>query len=100
MNFYKKKLVFLLILSSMFAVANRIFDTESLNGELFPFSWLYGISMMVLFYLAFFIVTFKCPNPNCKKLQIYRGVSPKQWHWPEDKCYSCGTKLREHGRLG
>jgi len=94
MSYYNKKLSLLLILCSIFAIANKVFNTESLNGDLSPFSWLYGISMVVLFYLSFFIVTLKCPNPNCKKPQIYRGVSPKQWHWPEDKCYSCGTKLK------
>lgn len=94
MNYYKKKLVFLLILCTILAIANRVFDTESLSGDLSPFSWLYGVSMIVLFYLSFFVITLKCPNLNCKKLQIYRGASPKQWYWPEDKCYSCGTKLK------
>jgi hypothetical protein len=94
MNFHKKKLITLLITLTLLAIANKIFGQLNFSDGLLSTSWLYWSGMTVLFYLTYYVFTLKCPNPDCRKPQIYRGVSLKDLHWPNDKCFACGTKLK------
>lgn len=62
-------------------------------GE-FSASWPYLLSVAVLMYLCFSVLNLRCANQECRKLQIYRGVSPLDWRLPGDYCYACGSMLR------
>ena len=100
MSFHKKKLITLLLIASLLGVANRLFDSSNFNDGLSSINWLYWASLAVLIYLAHYVLTLRCQNPECRKPQIYRGVSLRDWHWPSDKCYSCGSKLKAPEKFG
>jgi|GEM_PF-2063780 len=99
MSYHKKKLLILLTVAISVGIVNRFFDDSNFSDGLSSVSWIYWFGMAIVVYLAYYVLTLNCPNPECKKPQIYRSVSPKDWHWPDDSCYACGTKLTEKNNI-
>lgn len=45
--------------------------------------------------LAIYAWSIRCPVPTCGKRQVFRGGSIFNLHWPGDRCYACGAKLKQ-----
>jgi len=95
MGYHKTKLLILLAVTMLLGIFSRFFNDPDFSDGLSSTSWTYWVGMAILVYLVYYVLTLRCPNPKCKKLQIYRSVSPKDWHLPNDNCYSCDTKLTQ-----
>lgn len=93
MAYHKTKLLTLLFVEAVIVAANRMFEQSNFSDGLDKVGWLYWLGMVLLIYIVYYVLTLRCPNPKCRRPQIYRSQSPKDWRLPEDKCYHCGTKL-------
>lgn len=97
----KRKLIWLLYVWVALGVLHflgiYIESAFNLDGISFYFSLpvqAYGILM------AWYIVTYRCPNPACRRNQIVRSVVPPIHSWPESVCYHCGTPLNARYKNG
>lgn len=100
MSYHGKKLLFLMFFCVAMGIGDGLFYPEQgleLHG--FLLSPLYALGMAGLFYLCYYVLTLRCPNPDCRALQIYAGVAIRDWHWPSDNCRVCGTELNR-GKQG
>jgi hypothetical protein len=89
----KKKLIALLGIQAILIIVHRLLDKppQSIETWHLEAGWHYWVAMGFGIYLVVYILSSKCPA--CNKPQVYRGVSPSQWHWPPDRCWNCGTDL-------
>ena len=90
MAYHRKKLFVLIIVQVLLVVLHKSLASEAQDsfGE-----WHYLIAMGFFVYLCSYILLLKCPNPNCRAPQIYRGVNPNSWALPNETCWKCGTKI-------
>lgn len=93
MAFYKKKLIILIIAEVILIILHKIYaGAFSFNDGIQDIPIIYLLSIGLGIYISFYVIFLRCPK--CKKPQIYRGVSPSQWYWPNDTCYFCGALLK------
>ncbi len=90
MNVQKRKLITLLSIEAVLSVIHLIFDSPPKNIQTWYLEtgWHYWLAMGFGIYLVYYIINSKCTN--CNKPQIYRGINPSEWYWPNDKCWNCG----------
>lgn len=92
---YQRKLGVLLAAEFLLIVVHRVLDGDfNFRGGLSAVPWHFWLPLGLGIYIAFFVLTLRCPNPNCKAPQIYGGINPREWRWPTDRCYRCGSELR------
>ena len=85
-NYHKKKLLLLLTIAMVFGILSGIYGDSNFSNDFLSIKWFDWLGTIILLYIAFYILTLRCLNPDCKKPQIYRGVHPSNWRFPEDNC--------------
>lgn len=97
----KRKLIRLLYLCVALGVLHFIgiyiesaFNLDGISFYLTLPVQAYGI------FMIWHIITYRCPNPACRRNQIVRSVVPPLFFWPESNCYRCGTPLNARYKNG
>ena len=95
MSRQKRKLLILMAIGVLLVALHQALDTppSSLETWWMEAGWHYWLAMAYWTFVLGYVLLLKCPA--CRAPQIYRGVSPAEWHWPNDKCWKCGGAIGE-----
>lgn len=91
MNPHKRNLIVLLLIQLVITITH-VFLTKP-NGVDIELTWHFILGLVFGIFIIIYAFSLRCPNPSCKKLQIFRGLSIFDIRWPEDNCYHCSTQI-------
>ena len=101
MNENKKKFIRLLYLWGALAVIHFLGVFVESKFKLEGISLYFTLPVQIFgIYMAWHILSYRCPNPICRRSQILRFTIPPQVFWPEPTCYHCGTPLNARYKDG
>ena len=59
------------------------------------FEWHYWSAIIGGVALVAYAFSLRCPMPNCRKHQVFRGLSVFDLGWPTERCHACGAILKK-----
>jgi hypothetical protein len=89
----KQHLIVVLAVGAGLIVLHKLLDRPALSVDTWfvEVGWHYWLALAYWVFVAGYVLTRRCQY--CKAPQVYRGVNPREWHWPEKSCWKCGADL-------
>jgi len=98
MRFNGKLLKWLLVIDVILIfLYNQGLTGEGNENSAFWKDWLYLLTLAFSVGTVFYAFFTRCPNPECKAPQVFRGLSAFDIRLPSTHCYKCGTPLKKLG---
>jgi hypothetical protein len=90
----QRKLAFL-VAFTVVAVSLSVFfgADKSLNEWGFYVHWSWLLGLIAGCSLVIYALSIRCPNPLCRRLQVFKSWSFFDIRWPSENCYFCRAQL-------
>jgi hypothetical protein len=101
MSKYKKHIVALLLIQALLVVLYLAFREQIVPGDgVLGSSWLFWAVLGFGAFSILYAFSLRCPNPTCRRRQVFRGWSITDLRLPEESCYYCGVSLSAEYKNG
>ena len=94
-TYHQRKLAVLLFAQIVLGILHGVLDDDfNFEDGMKTVPLLYWLAISLGAYIAYYVVTLRCCEKGCRAPQIYLGVNPKLWRWPQASCWKCGRLQR------
>jgi hypothetical protein len=101
MSKYKKRIVILLLIQTVLMVGYLAFWERTVPGDgVLDSSWHFWVVLGFGAFSILYAFSLCCPNPTCRRRQVFRGWSISDLRLPEESCYYCGVHLTAEYKNG
>lgn len=90
----RKARMFFLLIAEVALIALHVLLREpmGINSSVI-LEWHAWLAFLGGFVLVGYALSIRCPAPNCRKHQVFRGMSFFDLRLPGERCYVCNTSL-------
>ena len=101
MSKYKKHIVALLLIQVVLVAVYLAFRQPAEPGDSVLGSyWYFWVVLGFGVFSVLYAFSLRCPNPTCRRRQVFRGWSIFDLRLPEESCYHCGVPLSAEYKNG
>lgn len=92
---HKSRLISLLAIEAALVALHVALRAPSEASASPSFEWHFWLALVVGVALVGYALSIRCPEPSCRKHQVFRGLSFFDLRWPSERCHSCGSTLEQ-----